>query len=248
MKKIKALIIDDEALARGLIKAFLKDFSEIEVSAECTDGFSGIKAIRELNPQVIFLDIQMPKLTGFEMLELLEHTPLVIFTTAYDQYALKAFENNATDYLLKPFSKERFAKSVKKALENISSQAEEAEKIRKIIQSVKSDTVLERVVVKNGTKVKIIPVDEIFFLEAQDDYVMIYTEEGKFLKQETMKFFEAHLGNSFLRVHRSFIVNISKIVHVEAYEKELHRIILLNKQPIPVSRSGYTRLKEQLRF
>lgn len=246
--KTKVLLIDDEPLARDLVRAFLNDFPEIEIIGECADGFQALKTIQELNPDLIFLDVQMPKLTGFELLEVLDHPPLVIFATAYDQFAIRAFENNAIDYLLKPFSKERFASALNKALERINNKAQEQEKVQKLIKSPEVlEHAVERIVVKNGSKVKVLPVESLIYLEAQDDYVMIYNQEGKFLKQQTMKFFEEQLdSNKFIRIHRSYIVNIEQIAQIEPYEKDSYRLILKNKASIPISRTGYSKLKEKL--
>lgn len=247
---MKAIIIDDEPLARDLIKAYLKDYPEVELAEECGDGFQGVKAIQQHVPDIIFLDVQMPKLTGFEMLEVLDNIPFVVFTTAYDQYAIKAFENNAVDYLLKPFSKERFSVALNKVKERMKDVAEESTKVKTMLENLpQQEEKTDRVVVKTGAKVKVIPVSELIYLEAQDDYVMLYTEEGKYLKQQTMKFYEDQLdARQFVRVHRSYIINIDYIAQIEPYEKDSYRIALKNKAVVPVSRSGYKRLKERFNF
>ncbi|MGK7395015.1 MAG: LytR/AlgR family response regulator transcription factor [Candidatus Cyclobacteriaceae bacterium M3_2C_046] len=245
--KIKAIVIDDENLATEIIISFLKEYEQIEVCAVCYNGFEGLKAIQQHQPALIFLDVQMPKITGFEMLELLENPPQVIFTTAYDQYALKAFELNAIDYLLKPFSRERFHQAVDKALHAIQQQAsqENIHHLKDHLDQEKES--IDRVVVKTGSKIKIIPVQQIKYLEAQDDYVMIYTEEGKFLKQKTMKKFESQLnGLDFIRIHRSYIVNVNLIHQVELFEKSSYRLTLKTGHKLPVSKSGYSKLKEVL--
>lgn len=245
-RKIRTAIIDDENLARKIVKAYLKNYADIEIIAECTNGFEGIKVINELKPNLIFLDIQMPKLTGFEMLELLDKPPVIIFTTAYDQYALKAFEVNAVDYLLKPFSEERFKEAIEKAILHIDDKpATQKEKIEKIIQHYdNSIEYLERITNRSGTKISIIPVDKVLWIEAQDDYVMIHTSEGKFLKQKTMKYYEDHLNpNDFIRIHRSSIVKLTEIKQIELFEKESFRVILKDGKVLPVSKTGYTKLK-----
>ena len=192
---MKALIIDDEPLARLIVKEYLQAYPKIELVQECGDGFEGIKAINKIQPDIIFLDIQMPKITGFEMLELVENPPPVIFTTAFDEYAIKAFENNAVDYLLKPFSKERFDKAIQKCLDKVDSPAKH--NLQPLLESVPlSPSQNQRVVVKTGGKIKIIPVEEIHFLEASDDYVKINTKEGSFLKNKTMGYFEQTLGHN----------------------------------------------------
>jgi two-component system LytT family response regulator len=244
--KIRAIIIDDEFLAREIIKKYIQHFSEIEILGECGNGFEGIKAINEKKPDLIFLDIQMPKINGFEMLELLEEIPVVIFTTAYDQYALKAFEVNAADYLLKPFSEERFNEAIEKAMLFLKNKDKSDEIISNIVKHVDNkDEFLERIVIKTGTKIVIVPVEKIQWLEAQDDYVMLYTDEGKFLKQKTMKFFEDKLNpGDFIRIHRSYIVNITRVKQIELFEKETYRVLLNNGHTLPVSKTGYSRLKE----
>lgn len=244
--KIKALIIDDEKLARDIVKNYLGKFSEIELIGECSNGFDAIKQINELTPDLIFLDIQMPKITGFEMLEVIDNPPVIIFTTAFDQYALKAFEVNATDYLLKPFSEERFAEAIQRAILQIHNKAEAAKKIADLLRQIeKKEEFLERVVVKAGQKISIIPVSDIKYLEAQDDYVMIYSEKGNFLKQKTMKYFEENLDPAeFNRIHRSYIVKISDIKQIELFEKESYFVLLNDGKKLPVSKSGYQGLKE----
>jgi two-component system LytT family response regulator len=244
--KITAIIIDDEKLAREIIKKYIKGFKQVEILDECSNGFEGIKAINEMKPDLVFLDIQMPKITGFEMLELLDEKPVIIFTTAYDQYALKAFEFSAIDYLLKPFSEERFHEAVEKAAERLSNKNKFVKDVTKLeTHLAEKEEKLERVVVKSGAKISIVPVDKINYFEAQDDYVMLYTDEGKFLKQKTMKYFEDHLEPSdFIRIHRSYIVRLTKIKQLELFEKESYRAILTDGKSLPVSKSGYSRLKE----
>ena len=245
---IKTIIVEDEKLARDLIKDYLQNHKDFELTGEYEDGFSGLKAINEMKPDLIFLDIQMPKLTGFEMLEVLEHHPAIIFTTAYDQYALKAFEHNALDYLLKPYSKDRFNEALGKARERI--QSGDTESISRLVQHRdEQEDEIHRVVVKSRSRINVIPVDEIIYLEAQDDYVMIYTLQSKHLKQKTMKFFEAHLpSGDFVRIHRSYIVRLSEIEQMQLYEKESYIVILKNGVKLPVSKSGLPKLKKKLDF
>jgi two-component system, LytTR family, response regulator len=247
---IKAIIIEDEQPARELVKNYLKAYPNIELLGEFSDGFSGIKAINELHPELVFLDIQMPKITGFEMLEILDTLPEIIFTTAYDQYAIKAFEMNAVDYLLKPFSRERFGQAIEKAADRHAKKQSSAENIKELKKHIQSSVdKLERVVVKTGSKIKVIPVEDIVWLESQDDYVMIYTSSGKFLKQETMKHFEEHLDPSnFIRVHRSYIVRLDAIVQLELYEKGSYVAVLNTGAKVKVSDSGYKNLKSKMNF
>ncbi|MFQ5604652.1 MAG: LytR/AlgR family response regulator transcription factor [bacterium] len=247
--RIKAVIIEDEQPARDIIKNYLTDFPNIEVRAECSNGFEGLKAIHDHKPDLIILDIQMPKITGFEMLELLEDAPVIIFSTAYDQYALKAFEVSAADYLLKPYTRDRFHEAVHRALKLTDNKSEHDRVIQKIVSHHEQQTeLLERIVVKTGSKITILPVAHLYWLEAQDDYVMLHTREGEFLKQKTMKYFEQHLDpGQFIRIHRSYIVKISMIKQIELYGKESYKLILTNGHSLPISKSGHNRLKEILK-
>ena len=201
MKKV--LIIDDEPLARLIVKEYLQSYPNIELLQECNDGFEGVKAIQQHQPDLIFLDVQMPKINGFEMLELITDPPAVIFTTAFDEYAIKAFENNTVDYLLKPFSKERFDKAIQKWLDNKTETITKTNTQTLLETVAKSPAQNQRVVVKIAGKIKIISVEEIHFLEASDDYVKIHTKEGSFLKNKTMGYFESVLdAQQFVRTHR----------------------------------------------
>ncbi|MBN1598502.1 MAG: LytTR family transcriptional regulator DNA-binding domain-containing protein [Bacteroidales bacterium] len=248
MKKIRSIIIEDEELGRELIKNYLKDRNEIEIVYECENGFEGAKAIQEQKPDLVFLDIQMPKLNGFEMLEILDNKPEIIFTTAYNQYAIQAFELNAIDYLLKPFSKERLLGALEKAVNRIVNQQPQNEKVEKLIQHP-LDEIIERVVVKTHYKIHVIPVEKIRYLEAQDDYVMIYTQDGKHLKQATMKYFEQHLNpNDFMRVHRSYIVRLDQVIQLEPYGKDSYVAKLKDGPSVKISKSGFKTLKEKLNF
>lgn len=246
--KIKTIIIDDEKLARDIIKNYLSKYNNVDIVSECENGFDAVKQINDLKPDLIFLDIQMPKITGFEMLELLDNPPVIIFTTAYDQYALKAFEVNATDYLLKPFSNERFDEALQKAFKLINNKSDAVRQIEKLSKHLDNkEEYLERIVIKNGQKISIIPVDDIKYIEAQDDYTMLYTGKGNFLKQKTMKYFEENLDPAqFIRIHRSYFVKIEQIKQIELFEKESYRVILLEGNKLPVSKSGYQKLKEIL--
>jgi two-component system, LytTR family, response regulator len=246
---IRTVIIEDEALARNLLKNYLKDQDRIEIIAECENGFDGLKAINELKPDLVFLDVQMPKLTGFEMLELLDYRPEIIFTTAYNQFAIKAFEQHAVDYLLKPFSKERMLVAVERAIEKIGGNKGGDLPIDKLTEIPESD-IIERVVVKDKNKIHIIPVEQIRYIESLDDYVMIYTKEKRFVKQKTMKFFEDHLNTKeFIRIHRSYIVRVEEIAEIQQYEKESHIVILKNDHTkLKVSKTGYKNIKEALSF
>ena len=218
----------------------------MELLAEAEDGFKGVKLTMEYQPDVIFLDIQMPKLNGFEMLELLPSHPIIIFTTAFDAFAIKAFEMHAVDYLLKPFSYERFNLAIERAIERNKTHQDENQ-MTELADSYlqKSHQHLDRVIIKKGDKIIIIPVEHIIYLEAEDDYVMMYTQEGRFLKEKTMKSFEDQLDpTQFIRIHRSFIVNIQQIESIQLYEKESYLCILKTGDKIKASKAGYKRLKE----
>ncbi len=240
---MKAIVIDDEPLARLIVKEYLQSYETIDIVAECGDGFEGLKAIQLYQPDLVFLDIQMPKITGFEMLELIDQPTAIIFTTAYDEYAIKAFEANAIDYLLKPFSKERFDKAIQKFIDqNSSAKKDIPDQLLQI--AANSPTQNNRVVVKNGNKIKIIPAADILYLEAADDYVKIHTQEGAFLKNKTMSYFEETLDHAlFVRSHRSYIINIQEITRIDQNEKDSHIALLRSGTKIPVSRNGYTKLK-----
>ena len=242
----KIIIIDDEPLARSIVREYLQKHPELELAAECSDGFEGVKAIQQYQPDLIFLDIQMPKINGFEMLELLDQPPAVIFTTAFDEFAIKAFEAHAIDYLLKPFNQDRFDKALARWKEQLSVDSEK--NTRELLETAsQSPSQSQRIVVKNGSKIKIIPVQDVLFLEAADDYVKIHTAEGYFLKNKTMGHFEAALdGQQFVRSHRSYIINVSEITRIDPYEKDIHVAILRSGVKVPVSRSGYGKLKEVL--
>lgn len=244
---MKALIIDDEPLARSIVKEYLQHYPQIELAQECNDGFEGVKAIQQHQPDIIFLDIQMPKINGFEMLELIDDLPAIIFTTAFDEYAIKAFESHAVDYLLKPFSKERFDKAIQKWLGQ-STAVILKNNTQSLLETVsQSPAQSQRVVVKMSGKIKIIPVEEIHYLEASDDYVKIHTKEGGFLKNKTMSHFEQLLdANGFARTHRSYIVNVQQITRIEPYEKESYVVILKSGAQVPVSKTGYAKLKQVL--
>ncbi|MGH2643127.1 MAG: LytR/AlgR family response regulator transcription factor [Chitinophagaceae bacterium] len=240
----KVIIIDDEPLAREIVKEYIQKIPDLQLMAECNDGFEAVKVISEYKPDLIFLDVQMPKISGFEMLELLDEPPAVIFTTAFDEYAIKAFEANATDYLLKPFSQERFELAVNKYL---SQKKEDKSSVKNLMDSVSKDLPLKRIVIRDGSKIRIIPLHEVIMLEAADDYVKIHTAKGAFLKKKTMQSFEENLPESqFVRVHRSYIVNVSLITRIDPMEKENHVALLKDGPQVPVSKAGYQRLKQVL--
>lgn len=246
---VRAIILEDEELARQITKKFLEAYPDIELVAECADGFEGIKAIQQYKPHLLFLDIKMPKLDGFEVLELIDWKPEVIFTTAHDEFAIKAFEQNAVDYLMKPFSKERFKSAVDKALSRIEAGNKAVPvKIDEAREQINSEN-LNRIVIRNGSNIKILPIESVLYIEAQDDYVMIYSTEGRFLKQQTMKFYENCLDPSdFIRIHRSYIIRIDQIKQIEPYEKDSFIVKTLSGAKLSVSKAGYKKLKDVLNF
>lgn len=239
---MRTIIIDDEPLARSLLLELLEAEKDIEIVAECGDGFEALKAIQDHQPDLIFLDIQMPKITGFEMLELLENPPRVIFTTAYDEYALKAFEVNALDYLLKPLNPERLTQALQRLRQQTDKNSESVK--GKILQLPEQ---MQRIVVKVNGNIKILALPEVFYLESADDYVKVHTNDKYYLKHQTMNNFEQQLpAHQFVRVHRSCLVNVQHIHKVDLYEKDQYCVVLRNDARLPVSRSGYAKLKTVL--
>lgn len=244
-QKIRAVIVDDEELARQMLREFLSKHEEIEIITECANGFEAVKAVTEMKPDLLFLDIQMPKLSGFEVLELIGTDRAIIFVTAYDEYALRAFDVHAVDYLLKPFDAGRFEAALQRAKERLGGKlpapAELSSSARPPAQH------LERIVVRDGTRVHIIPVAKLDFAEAQDDYVALSTEGKKHLKQQTISSLEQILDpERFLRIHRSYIVNLERVTRIEPYSKDNYVVVLTSGAQLPVSRSGYARLRALL--
>ncbi len=237
---IKAILIDDEPLAISVVKEYLGNHEEVEVVAECNDGFQALKAIAEHKPDLLFLDVQMPKISGLELLELLDEVPMIIFTTAFEKHAIKAFEANAVDYLLKPFSQDRFDEAMNRLATRQGGQQME-------VQRLMSTQQVNRIVLKDSGRIRILPLSEISVLEADDDYVKIKTKDGAFLKKATLSHYESSLPEKqFVRVHRSFLLNVQFITRIDPYEKTSHVAVLTSGERVPVSRSGYQRLKEVL--
>jgi two-component system LytT family response regulator len=259
--KIGALIVDDEELARQVLRELLQSHPEIQVLAECANGFEAVKAVTEHKPDLIFLDVQMPKLTGFDVLELIEGDIAVIFTTAYDQYAMKAFEVHAVDYLLKPIGGERFESAMGRVKQRVAekrkarSASSEAPAASSAVQHATElsaaarppQQYLERIVVRDGTRVTLIPTAKLDYVEAQDDYIALACHGAKHLKQQTIASIEAGLDpERFVRIHRSYIVNFERVVRIEPYGKDSRLAILADGTRLPVSRAGYARLKTLL--
>ena len=249
MKPVSILIIDDEISARELIKIYLQDYKDIEIVGEADNGLDAFKMIKNLIPQLIFLDIQMPMLTGLEMLELLDKTPEIIFSTAYEQFAIHAFEQNAVDYLLKPYSKERFDISIKRAIARINSAATEQPALTMLKETLNSrNEPLVRVAVKSRQQIHVFSVCDIKYIEAHGDYVKLHTAKGIFLKEKTMKFFEENLPQrQFIRIHRSSIVNLDEVAKIELYEKDNHIVRLNDGTVLHTSANGYKLLKSFVR-
>jgi len=244
-RPITCIIIDDEPLGISLVEEYLEDFAEFKVVATCADGFEGLKMIQALSPDLIFLDVQMPRITGIEMLELLNNPPHIIFTTAYEQFALQAFEANAIDYLLKPFNKVRFEKAIQKYLLAAAMPA----KNESVAEPLTTEESKERIVVKNGNAIQIIPRGEIYYLEADDDYVKIHAASGVHLKTKTLSYFENLLpAQEFVRIHRSYLVSIKEIKKIDLYQKGTYQVILHSGAKLPVSGSGYTRLRQVMNW
>jgi two-component system LytT family response regulator len=239
---VRAIIVDDEPLARGVIREHLEAHPDILIVAECANGFEAVKSITELEPDILFLDIQMPKLTGFEVLDLLETRPAVVFVTAYDSFALKAFDVHAVDYLLKPFSRDRFEEALARAVAGAGMQTGAIAGLLR--DSRTGSRPIERILIRDGQKVHVVPVDSVTHIEAQDDYVAVHAGGKTYLKQESLVDLEAALDPArFIRIHRSSLLNIDSLVRLEPYAKESHVAILRDGSRLPVSRSGYDRLK-----
>lgn len=241
---VKVLLVDDELPARNLIREYLSEFPEFQILGECENGFEAYKAIQQLKPELIFLDVQMPKLNGFEMLELLEEKPSVIFCTAYEQYAISAFEQDALDYLLKPISKERFQKAIQKwKMQASISQPDRTE--------TSGIPVLNpsRIAVKHNNELVVLPASQVIYVEAYDDYVKIATAKTVYLKKSTLNQVEKGLDPAhFMRIHRSYLVNLQELTGIEPMEKNSYLAVLRSGKKIPISRNNYAELKKKLGF
>jgi two-component system, LytTR family, response regulator len=248
-----AILVDDEDLALALLREYIAASPGIEIVAECANGFEAVKAITEKKPDLVFLDVQMPKLNGFEVLELIGQDVAVIFVTAYDQYAMRAFDEHAVDYLLKPFSLERFQTALERARQRLgekSSSQPSAEKppVAELARAARRpQEFLQRIVVKDGSRVHIIPVERLDYAEAQDDYILLHSQGRSFLKEQTISSLEAALDpERFVRIHRSVVVNLERIAKIEPYAKDSRVAVLADGSQLPVSRAGYDRLRSLL--
>ncbi len=241
--KIRSLIVDDEALAREALKDVLSQLDDIEIVGECSNGFEVVKEVGEKKPDLIFLDIQMPKLDGFDVVELLGgESPFIIFVTAYDEYAIRAFETHALDYLMKPVHAERLQQALDRVREQMKLKIPQPTDV--FIQSHRNQFIpISRILVRYGLEVFVIPVKDITHIGAEDDYVRIFTPEKSYLKQERMNRLEQMLDpRSFCRIHRSYILNINYLSKIEPYSKDSKVAILKNRESLPISRSGYDQL------
>jgi len=245
MKTLRAIIADDEELARRILREYLSKESDIEIAAECPNGFEAVKSVNELRPDVLFLDVQMPKLDGFEVLELVEPEVAVVFVTAFDQYAMKAFDAAAVDYLLKPFTTDRFRAALDRVRVRLATAAPAPPPRDLKLAARAPGEYLERLVVKDGPRVHVIPAARLDYAEAQDDYVALRSEGRNWFKQQTISSLESALDpRRFLRVHRSFLVNMERIARVEPNTKDTWLAILRDGSKIPMSRAGYSRFRE----
>lgn len=248
-RKLRATIVDDEELARQVLREYLGRHSEVEIVAECANGFEAVKAVAELKPDLVFLDIQMPKLDGFEVLELIGTGPAVIFVTAHDNHAIRAFEVHAVDYLLKPVGAERFEAALERVKERLAANADRRPPAAPSAADLSAAArppaqYVDRIPVREGTSVVIIPAAKLDYVEAQDDYVALVSQGKKHLKQQTISSLEAALDPSrFLRIHRSYIVNLERVARLEPYGKDSYVAVLADRVQLPVSRAGYTRLR-----
>ena len=244
--RCRVLLVDDEAPARALLREYLAAHAGIEVLGECANGFEAVKQIGELAPDLVFLDVQMPKLDGFEVLELLDPRPAVVFCTAYDEYALKAFEVHAVDYLLKPFGADRLAAAIGRVRERLGrGEHLPARELAAAGQPAQGHT--RRVLVRDGPRVHVLPVEKIEYVQAQDDYVCFRCEGKEYLKEQTLGELEASLDPAkFVRIHRSFVLNLDRLARVETDERENRMAILGDGKRLPISRAGYARLSTLL--
>jgi len=243
---LRALLVDDEAPARALLREYLGAHAEVEILGECANGFEAVKRIGELAPDLVLLDIQMPKLDGFEVLELVGRDVAVVFTTAYDQYALRAFDVHAVDYLLKPFSAERLAEALARARERL--QRGERLPTQEIVGDMRAHAgQAGRVLVRDGSRVHVLSMEKIDYVQAQDDYLSFRCDGKDYLKDQTLAQAEAALDPAkFVRIHRSYVLNLDRLARVETDERENRLAVLADGRKLPVSRAGYARLSARL--
>lgn len=243
---IRVMIVDDEMLARSVLRELLEPNAEVEIVAECANGFEAVKAFSDHKPDLILLDVQMPKLDGFEVLELIGNEVATVFVTAFDAYAMRAFEVHAVDYLLKPFTRERLDTAVDRARQRIGQKSVSGGELAAAARGPRQ--YLERVIARDGAKVHIIPIEKLDFVEAQEDYIALRSDGKTVLKQQTISSLEESLDpDKFVRIHRSYVVNIERVSRVEPYGKNSKLAVLTTGDKLAVSRSGYARLEELLK-
>jgi two-component system LytT family response regulator len=243
---IRAVIVDDEPLARGLLREWLGEHRDIEIVAECANGFEAVKAVTELKPDLLMLDVQMPKLDGFDVLELIGGDIPVIFITAYDSYAVRAFEVHAVDYLLKPFSAERFAGALDRARARIRSK--ERPPVAELLAAARSDrTPLQRILIRERSEVHVVPVGKVDYFESQDDYVAVKCGARSYLKEQPLSDLEAQLDPAlFVRIHRRFLLNLARLARIEMGVTDSRIAVLNDGTQLPISRTGYGKLRDLL--
>ena len=244
--RIRVVVVDDEQLARGILHEWLADHADVEIVAECANGFEAVKAATELKPDLLMLDIQMPKLDGFDVLELVGADIPVIFITAYDSYAVRAFDVHAVDYLLKPFSAERLSDALDRARTRIRSK--ERPPVKELLATARPDrTPLQRILIRERAEVHVIPVERIDYFESQDDYVAVHAGGRSYLKEQPLGDLEAQLDRAvFIRIHRRYILNLARLAKIDMGVTESRIAILRDGTQLPISRTGYARLKELL--
>jgi two-component system LytT family response regulator len=241
---LRVLVVDDEPLARQIARDYAQAVEDVVVVGECANGFEAVKAVSDTVPDVIVLDVQMPRLSGFDVLELIGDGPAIVFATAHDEFALKAFEVHAVDYLLKPFSQGRMAEALGRARDRLAGRAVNgADGLRSALRQVRVD----RVLVRDAHKVHIVPVDSLHYVQAQDDYVMLHTGEKALLKEQPLTSLEGQLDPArFVRIHRSYLINLGRLDRVELEAKDRRVAVLQSGVRLPVSRTGQQRLAERL--
>jgi len=246
MEKIKALIVDDEELGRKIIREYLESHPEVDVMAECGDAFQALEAVERHKPDLLFLDIQMPEVNGFELLEMLDTVPRIVFSTAYDQYALQAFEINAVDYLLKPYVQSRFDLAVERAVEDIRQERFDNDKIEHLLRHLDSQkTCLDRILVKQSGKIVILHAEDIGWIESVEDYVNLHTSKGSFLVLQAIRRLETRLDpERFIRVHRSYMVNLEAVQELEPWTNGRLKCLMKDGKEVITSRAGAKRLKK----
>ncbi len=249
-RQLRVLVVEDEEPARLLLREYLGELPGAELAGECANGFEAVKKVAELLPDVLLLDVRMPKLDGFEVLELLgPSAPAVIFTTAYDEYALRAFEVHAVDYLRKPFSLERLAEALERVRRSPERKPgrEQAGLARELAKTARRGAALERVLVRDGAQIQVLTYDKIDYVEAQDDEIVLVAGKEKWRKAERLGDLESALDpGRFVRIHRSYLLNIERIARLELYAKDSRIAILRDGTRLPVSRAGFARLRELL--